>query len=499
MADPVRVLVPKETVSDETVEVRALLYENGTHVDSDAVIAIIETSKAAVEVTAPVSGYIRYFVEPQTEVAVGAALADLAASPEDVVASTSPSLSEAHATPPKASPLARRLALQASVDMAAIKGTGARGKVTSADVQAAHMRTGARLVSAAAETSSEHFEQRISARALALIAGHDLDTSIFGARRMVRGIDVEEVLGLHQPDATPLPLVPATAASAPPSEVPYTATRPDRRKNTERAVLAGGAAPYIIPSMVAIRRPTAGLRKAIATDPSLHGSLLGLVIYESARLLHRYPCFNSTFADGEIRHYREINIGFALDDGRGLMVPVIHQADQKSVPQIVQEIERLFAAYDEARLSPNDLGRGTFTISDLSQYQVPFFLPLISRGQGAILGVCGEILPEDGGDGGQSLLLTFDHQIADGLQAANFLTGLASRLSYYETAFRRGDGPPRVPDARPAVTPSRVTDPFCSVCSRSVSELRSVQARLVKTIEESGDEMPVCTICLAGF
>jgi hypothetical protein len=44
-----------------------------------------------------------------------------------------------------------------------------------------------------------------------------------------------------------------------------------------------------------------------------------------------------------------------------------------------------------------------------------------------------------------------------------------------------------------------MVDPFCSVCSRSVAELRSLQARLVKTVEESGDETPVCTICLAGF
>ena len=493
MADPVRVFVPKETVSDETVEIRALLYENGARVDADAVIAIIETSKAAIEVAAPVSGYIRYFVEPQTEVAVGTLLADLAASPEDAsqpAATAQPSRSAQDASPARASPLARRVALQAGIDMTAVKGSGARGKVISADVRAAHGQAAAILANGEADAGSECFEQRISVRARALIDEHGLDPAIFGGRKMIRATDVQEMLGLRVP-APPMP--------APAPEIPYVATRPDRRKQIERVVLTGGIPPHMAPSMVAIRRPTAGLRAAIATDPNLHGSTLALVIYESSRLLRRYPCFNSTFADGEIRHYSAIHIGFALDDGRGLMVPVIHDADRKSLTQIVQEIERLFAAYDEGRLTQADLASGTFTISDLSQYRVPFFFPLISRGQGAILGVCGEILPEEGGSGEQNLVLTFDHQIADGLQAASFLTDLASRLSHYEAAFHHGSRQ-RALRAEPSLTPAPpVLDPFCSVCSRSVAELRSLQARLVKTVEESGDEMPVCTICLAGF
>ena len=72
-------------------------------------------------------------------------------------------------------------------------------------------------------------------------------------------------------------------------------------------------------------------------------------------MLRRYPDFNAFYEGGRIHTYDAVHIGFAVDDGRGLLVPVVHDADCISLTDTVAEVERLFLLYDEGRLSEADL------------------------------------------------------------------------------------------------------------------------------------------------
>ena len=465
MADPIPVHVPKETVSDQTVLVQSLSFANGERVEEGAIIAVLETSKAAVEVAAPVAGYVRYCVEAETEVEVGSLLAYLAESAA-IALQDSPSATAIDSVPPRPD----RAGTYVTTPVAVTTGTGGTSVI----------------------------ERRISAKASALIAEHRVDLGAFGNAAIIREADVRSVLGMagvavpptnRPPDRIAAPSA-AEAASVPAmNRVPYHSAAPSRRKQGERTVLSSGVPPTMLPSMVAVQRLTRGLKEAIAGHPTLHGNTLAVMLYETSRLLRRYPDFNAFYEGGRIHTYDAVHIGFAVDDGRGLLVPVVHDADRISLTDTVAEVERLFLLYDEGRLTEADLARGTFTISDLSQYRVPVFVPLISARQGAILGICSEFIPPGNAIGHQQLLMTFDHQIADGRQAACFLSDLGDRLTHYEDAFRPGKaesaGPPLV-------------ERFCATCTRSVADLRRVRGRLLKAVNEDGEETLICSICLAG-
>jgi pyruvate/2-oxoglutarate dehydrogenase complex dihydrolipoamide acyltransferase (E2) component len=205
------------------------------------------------------------------------------------------------------------------------------------------------------------------------------------------------------------------------------------------------------------------------------GSSSAVLISEVARLLKKYLVFNAVYHDGQVGFYEEINIGWAVDDGAGLVVPVVAGADLKTLDEIDVELQGYFAAYVRNRLSPNDLRNPTFNISDLSGEGVSHFVPLIRRGQGAILGV-----------GADSFTLSFDHQIAEGRTAANFLRDLIARLSSFERDVA-GEG-------QGAADRS---EPCCVGCQKDAAELRAANVFLLRY--ESAKPGFICSLCLTGF
>src|SRR5258708_6498224 len=127
-------------------------------------------------------------------------------------------------------------------------------------------------------------------------------------------------------------------------------------------------------------------------------------------------------------------MGFAIDAGRGLMVPVIRDADKKSVAEIAGNMRELLVQYLSDEISVKSLLGGTFTLTDLSSEGVYSFQPLINRGQSAILAVCSEFPPAADQEGVFNLVLVFDHQLSEGREAARFLNELRHRLEGYGSA-----------------------------------------------------------------
>jgi pyruvate dehydrogenase E2 component (dihydrolipoamide acetyltransferase) len=128
-----------------------------------------------------------------------------------------------------------------------------------------------------------------------------------------------------------------------------------------------------------------------------------------------------------IRLFDAINIGVAVDTERGLIVPVIRDADRKGVVAIARERRALVEQARSGKLRPDELSGGTFTLTNLGAYEIDAFTPIINPPEGAVLGV-GRIVKKavvrnDELRPGATVILslTFDHRLVDGGPAARFL------------------------------------------------------------------------------
>ncbi|HEY66489.1 MAG TPA: 2-oxo acid dehydrogenase subunit E2 [Caldilineae bacterium] len=152
-----------------------------------------------------------------------------------------------------------------------------------------------------------------------------------------------------------------------------------------------------------------------------------LMVYIVARALREHPALNATLVGDEIHYLEPIHIGVAVDTERGLLVPVIRDADKKSLSQIAQESAAKIAATREGTISPDDLTGGTFTITNLGMFEIDGFTPIINPPQCAVLGI-GRIVDKPVVRDGEIVVrkmmilsLSFDHRIVDGAPAARFL------------------------------------------------------------------------------
>lgn len=176
------------------------------------------------------------------------------------------------------------------------------------------------------------------------------------------------------------------------------------------------------------------------------GITLGdIVLYAVSRTLLNYPDLNAHMIDdNNIRLFKHIHLGVAVDTPRGLMVPTIFNADTKSLLEISKEVKELAAKCREGNISPDLLSGGTFTVSNLGNMGVESFTPVINPPQTGILGVCGSIdRVRKGKDGSieiypaMGLSLTYDHRAVDGTPAARFQKELGKNLENFTTLLAK--------------------------------------------------------------
>ncbi len=177
-----------------------------------------------------------------------------------------------------------------------------------------------------------------------------------------------------------------------------------------------------------------------ASEGECSGITLGdIVLYAVSRTLLNHPDLNAHMLDDNtIRIFKHVNLGVAVDTPRGLMVPTIFNADQKSLLEISQEVKELAAQCREGNISPDKLSGGTFTVSNLGNMGVESFTPVINPPQTGILGVCGTIDRVKKGKDGEikiypamGLSLTYDHRAVDGTPAARFQKELGYNLENF--------------------------------------------------------------------
>ena len=177
-----------------------------------------------------------------------------------------------------------------------------------------------------------------------------------------------------------------------------------------------------------------------STEGECSGITLGdIVLYAVSRTLLNHPDLNAHMLDdNNIRLFKHVNLGVAIDTPRGLMVPVIYHADEKSLLEISKEVKALAAECREGNISPDKMTGGTFTVSNLGNLGIEMFTPVINPPQTGILGVCCatdrvrkapdgsiQIYPAMG------LSLTYDHRAVDGAPASRLLKELGQNLEKF--------------------------------------------------------------------
>jgi len=163
-----------------------------------------------------------------------------------------------------------------------------------------------------------------------------------------------------------------------------------------------------------------------------------LLVAVLAKALREFPLMNARLVGREIHCLREINVGVAVDTEKGLIVPVVKNADRLGVVGIHDAFQGMLERAKAGKSTPDDLADGTFTITNLGMFDIETFIPIIKPPECAILGV-GAIVREpvvtDDSDNiavrsRMSLTLAFDHRIVDGAPAAKFLRRVKTLIEW---------------------------------------------------------------------
>jgi pyruvate dehydrogenase E2 component (dihydrolipoamide acetyltransferase) len=370
----------------------AWLRPAGTRVEVGEPIAEISTEKATFEIPAIAGGILHPIALVGTnlrvEMLMGYILQDGEEIPETSsqgfaatsVTATPLAMSEAPRADqpsgglPRSSPAARRLAIQHGVDLTQIVGSGPGGRIVEADVLAKVSQVGN-------ERADEFGTPRIRSR-----------MPLAGNRRAV---------------AKRLSQALATAAST-------TLTR------------EVGAS-----ILVAVRQ---SLAKKI--DGSLPYDALFIKLFAAA--LHQSPELNAALEGDSIIVFDEVHIGFAVAISGGLVVPVVRNADSAPLTEVARVVHDLVERARTNRLRPSDVNGGTGSISNLGNYGVDAFTPILNFPQSAILGI-GRIVQRPVLHNGALtvgytciLSLTFDHRLSDGVPAAKLLENIDRAMNDQE-------------------------------------------------------------------
>ena len=160
-----------------------------------------------------------------------------------------------------------------------------------------------------------------------------------------------------------------------------------------------------------------------------------LLLFTAARTLPEFPDLNALFANDTIYQHRAIHLSVAVDTERGLLAPVIRNADSMTLKQIAAEAHRLAEACRAGNVQPDELTGGTFTVSNLGALGIESFTPVLNPPQVCILGVGSiNLKPVQSGDDIEfvphiGFSLTINHQVVDGAPAARFLAQLSANLA----------------------------------------------------------------------
>jgi pyruvate dehydrogenase E2 component (dihydrolipoamide acetyltransferase) len=309
---------------------------------------------------------------------------------------------------PHASPSVRKFARELGVPLAEVKGSGLKGRITEADVQAFTQAVMSGTAQTKAQAAKAPAASGGDGAALGLIPWPKVDFAKFGPIERKEMGRIKKISGANL--LRNAIMIPAVTNHDDADITDLEVFRVSTNLENEKAAKSG-------------------------INASVKVTMLAFLIKACVAALKKYPEFNSSL-DGDAIVYKNYwHIGFAADTPNGLMVPVIRDCDKKGVLQISQEMGELAKKAREGKLSPAEMTGATFTISSLGGIGGKYFTPIINAPEVAILGVCKSTM-EPVWDGKQfvprlmlPLSLTWDHRVIDGAAAARFNAFLGQILS----------------------------------------------------------------------
>ncbi len=446
----IEILLPKLGLTMEEGTVEEWLVDEGAVVTVGMPLLRLATDKIDVDVEAEADGILARSVSGGTSLEVGAVLGwllvegevapstiDLDSSPDtqsSAVANDNAVLTRGRAF---VSPNARRVAHELQVDLAAVFGTGPGGRIVSEDVVEA-----AALNPQDANTVRPGKVISPLARRDARDAGIDTE-DISTDDGVVRRSDVRGAAASTPQSAAAAALVTTsdsrsvsqfadveTTSIIPMKGMRGTIAARMQQSLTEMAQLTHG----FEVSMDSVVQLRSEMKEQYAALGVAVPSLNDFVVRAAALALRQHPILNATIIDKEIHLLGRINMGLAVAVPGGLMVPVIHDADQLSLPQLARATRDVAERCRSGSISLDELDGATFAVTSLGTYGVDFFTPVINPGNVGILGV-GRLRDSGKWEGENfvrtqvlTLSLTFDHRAVDGAPAAEYLQTIAQLL-----------------------------------------------------------------------
>jgi len=444
-------ILPVLGMAQDTGKIVQWLKVEGEQVKKGEPVVEVETDKATVELEAPADGVLANVTAADgDEVPVGQVIARIVASDEAFAQSATsvstttlsqveklpvgpvaltPAAESANKPGAPVSPLASRIAAEYNVDVHAIIPAGRR--IQKADVLAYLQNQekspstpgAARLLAASPKARRLATEQ---GKDLTTIAGTGPDGAVLAADVLAASVQT----GDGQAVAVPTGEKALHPASAPAGEAISTIWR----IMAERTTQSWTSAPHILLVREVNASRLITWREQLLKRSSAKVTYTDLLVKVVAAALRQHPRINAMWSSSTITLNDEINIGLAVATDDGLVVPVIHLADERSVSEIAQWRKEIVTRAQANKLRPQDLQGGTFTISNLGMYGIDAFTAIVNAPQAAILAVS-RMADRVVAVGGQPVVqpmivfsLSCDHRVIDGARGAAFLATLAELI-----------------------------------------------------------------------
>lgn len=377
--------------------------KNGERVTAGELLVTVETDKATYDLEATASGTLHVVVQEGEEVPIHTVIAEIGDAPVQADTASAPPAAGPVVQPRTASrpgrilasPKAKRLAAERGIDLSTLAPSSADGVLSAADVErAADSTVAAQPPAAAAHIASRRTERE---------------------RRPLTGI---------------------------------------RKASARRVQAAWQTIPHIVQMIEVDASALQAVRERLKAD--IAGLTLNdLILHAAARVLAGLPDLNATVENEELILYDGVDIGFAVDSPRGLLVPVIRGADGLSIAQLAKDRLRLVEVARAGQLQPADMGQASLTVSNLGMFGIRAGTPVINLGE-PILVFVGAVEERPVVRNGQivarsmlTLSIAYDHRVADGVAASRLSQGLKEALENLGSESFSGVSNPQPPTLNP--------------------------------------------------
>ena len=422
------VIMPKQGQSVESCILTEMKKKKGDTVAVGDILFAYETDKASFEEEAQVAGTVLdVFFDNGDEIPVltnvmvigneGESTDEFrpggAVPAADVAAPAAAPAAAPSGTMSPVSPRAKALAEKEAVNAAALTGTGPHGRVIERDVKAA--------AEAAPKTTP-------LAKAIIKETGAALPTAGSGLAGMAKGADVgalKNSVYATDSEIKPISNMRKIIAKAMHASLQNSAQLTHHLSADARRIMA-------------LRKK---VKKAVENGYPTNITLNDMVCMAVIKALKKFPQVNAHFLGDSTRNFSKVHLGLAVDTERGLMVPTVKNADDLSIQGLASQLKEVAEACKKGSIDPDLLSSeaASFTVSNLGNYGVEIFTPVINLPQVAILGV-NTIVPRPKDLGGGvygfvphiGLSLTYDHRALDGGEATRFVKQIATEIENLE-------------------------------------------------------------------